>query len=91
VYIDVRISKNLAGFFHNFTTRCTAGSTRGYFELGNHFNSFAYGPLIEKWPEPEVIEIEFTANGSTEGVDEKIAILGILRLIRPYLNEICMD
>jgi hypothetical protein len=61
VYIDVGItSHNLPGFdMDNFTTKCTAGSTRGYFELGNYFNGFAYGPLIEKWPEPEVIERDF--------------------------------
>jgi hypothetical protein len=60
VYIDVGInSHNLPFSMHNFTTKCTAGSTRGYFELGNYFNKFAYGPLIDKWPEPEVIERDF--------------------------------
>ncbi|KAJ7020729.1 hypothetical protein C8F04DRAFT_1274646 [Mycena alexandri] len=43
----------------NFTTKCTAGSSRGYFELGNYFNGFAYGPLLQEWPAPEVIASDF--------------------------------
>ncbi|KAJ7152393.1 hypothetical protein C8R46DRAFT_1007027 [Mycena filopes] len=60
VYIDVAMSKDLLTFSaHNFTTHCTAGSTRGFFELGNYFNGFAYGPLIAEWPAPDVLEREF--------------------------------
>ncbi|KAF7345007.1 hypothetical protein MVEN_01663500 [Mycena venus] len=76
VYIDVGISNTLVEFvMRNFTTKCTAGSTRGYFELGNYFNGFAYGPLIEKWPEPEVIERDFndyltTLDGSRPTVED---------------------
>ncbi|KAF8164362.1 hypothetical protein K438DRAFT_2067300 [Mycena galopus ATCC 62051] len=60
LYIDLGISseENLLRV-RNFTTKCTANSTRGYFELGNYFNGFAYGPLIEKWPEPDVLAREF--------------------------------
>jgi hypothetical protein len=32
------------------TIRCTATTTRGYFELGNDSNNNTYGPLLEQWP-----------------------------------------
>jgi hypothetical protein len=34
------------------TVRCTATTTRGYFELGNNWNNNTYGPLLEHWPKP---------------------------------------
>ncbi|KAI1352031.1 hypothetical protein F5Y01DRAFT_103740 [Xylaria sp. FL0043] len=33
----------------NFTTRCSANTTRGYFELPNSHNNFTHGPLLDKW------------------------------------------
>ncbi|CAN9447127.1 unnamed protein product [Alternaria alternata] len=34
------------------TIRCTATTTKGYFELGNNWNNNTYGPLLEHWPNP---------------------------------------
>ena len=34
----------------SYTIRCTAKTTRGYFELGNDWNNNTYGPLLEQWP-----------------------------------------
>ena len=39
----------------NYTMHCTASTTRGYFELGNHMNNYVYGPLLDKWPNEEYI------------------------------------
>jgi hypothetical protein len=33
-------------------TRCTANTTRGYFELCNIWNNNTYGPLLGQWPSP---------------------------------------
>jgi hypothetical protein len=41
------------------TLKCEATTTRGYFELGNKFNNDSYGPLLERWPAPEQMELEF--------------------------------
>ena len=43
----------------NFTVRCTANTTRGYFELPNFRNDFNAGPLLEKWPENETLWNDF--------------------------------
>ncbi|KAL5042433.1 hypothetical protein BDW71DRAFT_200563 [Aspergillus fruticulosus] len=43
----------------SFTLHCEASTTRGYFELGNYRNNQAYGPLLEKWPTPEEMEMDF--------------------------------
>ncbi|KAK7017244.1 hypothetical protein R3P38DRAFT_2635099 [Favolaschia claudopus] len=60
LYIDVQISRELNTFaMRNFTTKCTTGSSMGYFELGNYKNDFAYGPLIDKWPSPEKLAADF--------------------------------
>lgn len=40
----------------SYTMKCTASTTRGYFELGNYMNEFVYGPLLDKWPDEETIE-----------------------------------
>jgi hypothetical protein len=34
----------------DFTARCVAETTRGYFELPNHHNGGRPGPLLGKWP-----------------------------------------
>ncbi|KAI0424062.1 hypothetical protein F5Y09DRAFT_325489 [Xylaria sp. FL1042] len=41
LYVDVIVA--------NFTTHCSANTTRGYFELPNSHNNFTHGPLLEKW------------------------------------------
>lgn len=48
-------------FYHttNYTQHCTARSTRGYFEVNNHWNGGNPGPLLEKWPEHEVLTTEY--------------------------------
>lgn len=46
------------------TVRCSSATTRGFFELGNYRTNGAYGPLLEKWPSPDVIESEFNDEGS---------------------------
>lgn len=43
----------------NFTMRCDATSTRGWFELGNYQNGYTHQPILETWPSPEVITSEF--------------------------------
>lgn len=37
----------------NATVHCVAGTTRGYFELGNYRNNNEYGKLLHRWPTPE--------------------------------------
>lgn len=39
------------GEYTNWTTHCTAKTTRGYFELGNVRNGFQAGLLLDKWPD----------------------------------------
>lgn len=34
----------------SYTIRCTAKTTRGYFELGNDWNNNTYGSLLDRWP-----------------------------------------
>ncbi|KAJ7682004.1 hypothetical protein DFH06DRAFT_285334 [Mycena polygramma] len=77
LYIDLGLSSQVNVQFSaaNFTTKCITNSTRGYFELGNYFNGFAYGPLIEKWPAPDVLAREFndyltTLDGSRPTVED---------------------
>jgi hypothetical protein len=41
------------------TIKCEATTARGYFELGNNFNNDSYGPLLERWPTPEQMKLEF--------------------------------
>jgi hypothetical protein len=41
------------------TVQCIASTTRGYFELGNYRNMQTYGPLLQKWPSPAVMEEDF--------------------------------
>jgi hypothetical protein len=42
-----------------FTLHCTASSSRGYFELGNHHNGDVPGPLLEAWPSPDEMAVHF--------------------------------
>ncbi|KAI0199487.1 hypothetical protein F4808DRAFT_471499 [Astrocystis sublimbata] len=55
---------------YNFTTHCTASTSRGYFELGNVQNKFAYGQLLDKWPSPEYIAHE---TNDFRGIDQNHA------------------
>jgi hypothetical protein len=41
------------------TVRCEVKTTRGYFELGNLGNNATYGPLLEKWPQADVMARDF--------------------------------
>jgi hypothetical protein len=41
------------------TVRCEVKTTRGYFELGNLRNNATYGPLLEKWPDADVMARDF--------------------------------
>lgn len=45
------------------TIHCSSATTRGYFELGNYRTKGAYGPLLERWPSPEVMERDFNDKG----------------------------
>ena len=45
--------------YGNFTVRCTANSTRGYFELGNVRNNFTASGIIEKWPDLDTLWNEY--------------------------------
>ncbi|KAJ7159600.1 hypothetical protein C8R46DRAFT_1194891 [Mycena filopes] len=85
VYIDVAVSKDLLTYSaHNFTTHCTAGSTRGFFELGNYFNGFAYGPLIEEWPAPDVLAREFNDYLRMDPPSEDILLSQVSSVVDPF-------
>jgi hypothetical protein len=60
LYIDLQsgpdIYPSLTTPSDNFTMKCTASTTRGYFELGNYMNEFVYGPLLDQWPDEETIK-----------------------------------
>jgi hypothetical protein len=43
----------------NFTIACTGNTTRGYFELPNHFNQHRPGPLLDVWPSNDEIQQNF--------------------------------
>jgi hypothetical protein len=53
--LDKPPTGNYSHFFEggSFTTRCSAKSTRGIFELPNYHNNFRAGPLLEKAPVPQ--------------------------------------
>jgi hypothetical protein len=42
---------NNTAYNTSLTLRCSAATTRGYFELGNYRNDETPGPLLEKWEE----------------------------------------
>jgi hypothetical protein len=43
----------------NTTMRCEVKTTRGYFELGNLRTNGTYGPLLEQWPDADVMVRDF--------------------------------
>jgi hypothetical protein len=49
------------------TIRCTAMTTRGYFELGNDWNNNTYGPLLEQWPDTAEMAENFNDWTDTSG------------------------
>ncbi|OTA78493.1 hypothetical protein M434DRAFT_402231 [Hypoxylon sp. CO27-5] len=61
LYVDLEVSLNTASqaYADNFTVHCTASTTRGYFELGNERNHYVYGPLLDRWPDPDDIAKNF--------------------------------
>ena len=61
LYIDFQLSGELwTVTVKNFTMRCTSATSKGYFELGNVMNQNVYGPLMNRWPDPETIENDST-------------------------------
>jgi hypothetical protein len=56
------------------TIRCTATTTRGYFELGNDWNNNTYRPLLQKWPDTAEMVEDFNdwtdTTGSQGGTSE---------------------
>lgn len=60
LFIDGSLSK----FFDsgNFTVRCDAETTRGYFELGNTHNNNTPGPVLDFWPDDDDINTNFDDN-----------------------------
>jgi len=66
LFLDASVwSENVAidgyggGTRSNFTVHCKAQTTRGYFEIGNYRNNFTYGPLINEWPSPTEMALEW--------------------------------
>jgi hypothetical protein len=43
----------------NATVHCEVKTTRGYFELGNLRNNGTYGPLLQDWPDADVMARDF--------------------------------
>lgn len=43
----------------NLTVHCTAGTTRGYFELPNNHNGGQAGEVLQAWPSQAVLEADF--------------------------------
>lgn len=54
-----------------FTVHCEVNTTRGYFEVGNIHNGYAYGPLLETWP--DVLDMETNFN---DAIPTKLAYPG---------------
>ncbi|KAH7322805.1 hypothetical protein B0I35DRAFT_188452 [Stachybotrys elegans] len=50
----------------NYTMRCNADSTRGWFELGNVWNDYNYGDMLDEWPDEEEIIRNYHDRGSSE-------------------------
>ncbi|KAI0014212.1 hypothetical protein F4779DRAFT_211979 [Xylariaceae sp. FL0662B] len=61
LYINLEVSSNMTlyAYADNFTVHCTASTSRGYFELGNEQNHYVYGPLLDRWPDPNDIVENF--------------------------------
>ncbi|XXG99326.1 hypothetical protein Hte_005663 [Hypoxylon texense] len=66
LYIRKEEPYSLAQVRSNFTVRCTASTSRGYFELGNEKNNYVYGPLLDRWPDPDDIATNFNDYRSLE-------------------------
>lgn len=50
-----------------FNLSCRASSTRGYFELGNHWNDQVSRPLLDEWPSRETTKKDFNDHGGFWG------------------------
>ena len=61
--VYLQISGDLAKD-NSSTIHCSSDTTRGYFELGNYRTGMAYGPLLEHWPSPDVMERDFNDEGN---------------------------
>lgn len=61
LYVNLEVSRSMAfqANADNFTVHCTASTSRGYFELGNEQNHYVYGPLLDRWPDPDDIAKNF--------------------------------
>ncbi|KAI0161798.1 hypothetical protein GGR52DRAFT_586027 [Hypoxylon sp. FL1284] len=59
LYLHFEEPHNLTRLNSNTTIRCTASTSRGYFELGNEQNHYVYGPLLDRWPDPDDITANF--------------------------------
>ena len=51
-----------ADWVENFTVKCTANTTRGYFELGNVRNNLSTGLLLEQWPDKNDLRENFNVS-----------------------------
>ncbi|KAF4465877.1 hypothetical protein FALBO_7270 [Fusarium albosuccineum] len=54
----------------NYTMRCDANSTRGWFELGNFRNNYTRGPLLESWPTAEEIRTDFNDKSPVMSIND---------------------
>ena len=54
-------------FNTSYSIRCTATTTRGFFEIGSNWNNNTYGPLLEQWPAQIQIEEDFNDRGRDWG------------------------
>lgn len=74
-FVDVWASEYIEvisyGEDSNFTTHCSAKTTKGYFELPNNYNQHHPGPLLERWPSRE----DLAANFNDIGTDSKNEVL----------------
>ena len=75
IYIDIKdtnVSLNTTWdsldlpFNAGSTIRCTASTTRVYFELGNMWNDNTYGPLLQQWLSPTQMTKNFNDRTDTE-------------------------
>ncbi|KAI1394324.1 uncharacterized protein F4822DRAFT_45154 [Hypoxylon trugodes] len=71
LYIHLEAPEDLTRLRDNFTVHCTASTTRGYFELGNEQNKYVYGPLLDKWPDPDDIANNFNDFRGTAADDAR--------------------
>ncbi|KAI1140010.1 hypothetical protein F5Y05DRAFT_376858 [Hypoxylon sp. FL0543] len=69
LYVDLEVSRHIAfqANADNFTMHCSASTSRGYFELGNEQNGYIYGPLLDRWPDPDDIAKNFNDFRSITG------------------------